>query len=452
MLGMHLAGVALAQQPEQETFSLEECIEYAIRNNVNVKNQQLNRQIAQAQVNETLGVGLPQISGSAGLSYNIVTPQMQLPNFGVDPETGGLRALPGEFNVIPAGPDYSGNLGITVNQMIFDGSYFIGIKAAKVYKDLAEKDFVKATVDVAEGVSLAYYGTLVAKERLELLKINLDRLESLYRETKAMSAQGFAETIDVQRVQVNLNNIRTEYQNVQRSYGINIQMLKFQMGLPLTQEIALDGNINDFNLDEDVTFLSEVEVGNRIEYQQLRVNRELSDLEVRNIRVQYYPKVNAFFNHGYRLGTSNRSEVFDFNTGWFASGTTVGLSLDVPIFDGLIKANRIKRTSLVREQIDNQLQNLENSIQIEVVQAKINLQNSLQSLQAQEENIELAQEVFRVAKIKYQEGVGSNLEVIEAENAFKTAETNYFNSLYNALVARVAYQKATGTLLSSNQN
>ena len=356
-----------------------------------------------------------------------------------------LEAVPGEFNTIPSGPDFGGSLGISVNQLIFDGSYFVGLKASKVYMELADKNMIKASVDVAEGVSLAYYGALVAKERLELLSNNVQRLDSLFRETKIMSEQGFAEVIDVQRIQVNLNNSRTEFQNVQRSYEINLYMLKFQMGMPVQNEINLSQEINDFNLS-DISFSSDVEADRRIEYQQLSVNRELADLEVQNNKVQYLPKLNAYFNHGYRLGTSQRGEIFDFSNSWFSGGTTVGLNLEVPIFDGLIKANRIRRTTLVREQVDNQLQNIENSIQLEIQQAQVNLQNSLQSLQAQQENIELAQEVFRVAKIKYQEGVGSNLEVTEAENAFKISETNYFNALYNALVARTAYKKATGTL------
>ncbi len=461
--GLHLAGGAFAQQ-QQESFTLEECIEYAIQNNVNVKNEALNRQIAQAQVGETLSQGLPQISASGEFTYNVAVPTSFIPARFQDPTAPEDLYFPVRFGI-----PYQANGSVRLTQLLFDGSYFVGLQAAKVYKSLAEKGQKRAEIDVAEGVSLAYYGALVAEARSNLLNANIQRLDSLYRETKAMNEQGFAEIIDVQRVKVNLNNVRTEFDNVQRSLGINLSMLKFQMGVPQSTPITLTQSIDDFSLSEDYTNPDNFSYAQRIEYQQLQVNEELASLEIRNNQAQYLPRLSAFANFGYNAGRAefkglfretpdivNRNPdtgettIIDANT-WneFAS---VGLNLTVPIFDGMLKANRIKRGRLERQQVQNQLVNLGNSIDLEIERARVEMQNSIQSLASQRENMELAQEVYRVSKIKYQEGVGSNLEVIEAENAFKTAETNYFNSLYNALVARVSYRKATGSLLNNNNN
>lgn len=446
----------MAQNADPEAFTLEECIEFAIQHNANVKNERVNRNIAKAQIGEIRAQGLPQISGTADLTNNLEIPVSFLP--------GALAGMP-EVDYVPVafGVPWQSTASLSVNQMIFNGSYFVGLQAAKVYKDLAEKGERRAEIDVAEGVSLAYFGAIVAEERLALLKNNLQRLDTLHRETQAMYQNGFAEAIDVQRVQVNLNNLRTQHDNVKRSLEVNKNALKFQMGMRLDREINLAQSITDFNLKEAVAESNDFQYDERIEYQQLQINRELSRFDIKNNKVQYYPTLNAFANVGWNAGRPRLRELFeptedfprtDQNTGettminastWnrYAS---VGVRLNVPIFDGLLKANRIRRTKLALEQVENQIQHLENSIDLELNQTQINLQNSLQSLAAQEENMKLAQEVFRVTKIKYQQGVGSNLEVIEAENAFKEAETNYFNALYEALVARISYQKATGTL------
>lgn len=445
---------AFAQEKEDRSFTLEESIKFAIQHNVNIKNERLNQGIAKAQVRETLAQGLPQISGSADLTHNLEIPVSFLP--------GAIVGVPeAEYVPVQFGVPWQSGASIRLDQMIFNGSYFIGLRAAKVFKELAEKTQTKAEIDVAEAVSLAYFGALVAEDRLELLKNNYQRLDSLYRETKIMYDNGFVEAIDVQRIKVNLNNTRTEYENVQRSLGINLSALKFQMGIPVNSEIILAENIEDFDPVSSESFRNGFDYRNRIEYQQLQINRELAELEVKNNVAQYYPSLNAFANFGYNAGKPSLRALFeptpDIQTTRNDQPVTleghtwnpyasIGLSLRVPIFDGLLKANRVRRTKLQKEQVEAQIQNLENGIDLEIQQAEVNYENSVASLAVQEENMELAQEVFRVAKIKYQEGVGSNLEVIEAENAYKTAETNYYNALYNALVARVAYQKATGTL------
>ena len=444
-----------AQELAKRVFTLQEAINYAIENNASVKNERLNEGIAQAQVKETLAQGLPQINGSGNLTYNAKVPTSFLPVSAFDPEAPADAYRPVQFGI-----PYQSTVSVNATQLIFSGAYFVGLQAAKVFKELAERNSQKAAIDVAEGVALAYYGALVAEERLELLQANLQRLDTLYRETQAMNQNGFVEAIDVQRLKVNLNNLRTEYENVQRSLALNISALKFQMGIPMSQEIEIAETIQDFKVEklasEDFT-----EYQRRIEYGQLETTRKLAALDIKQTRMQYLPTLSAFGNIGYNAGKPEFGQLFQETPDFFVEVNqaqvlveahtwnqfaAVGINLNVPIFDGFLKANTIRRKKLIAEQVDLQIRNLENAIDLEVEQARITLQNSLQSLETQQENMELAQEVFRVSKIKYQEGVGSNLEVVEAENALKTAETNYYQSLYNALVARVGYNKATGTL------
>lgn len=441
----------MTQEEASNSFTLEECIEYAMQHNANAKNERLNTSIAKAQIGETRAQGLPQINGSGELNANIEIPVQFLP--------GSFLGMPEvEYAPVQFGVPFQGNMSISASQLLFDGSYFVGLQAAKVYRELAEKGARRAEIDVAEGVSLAYFGAIVARERLDLLRTNLQRLDSLHRETQAMYQNGFAEAIDVQRVRVNLNNVRTQYENVQRSLAVNLNALKFQMGMKLDREIELEQSINDFSIRYDELSDDSFTYEDRIEYQQMQVNRNLSKLNVRNIQSQYLPRLSAFGNVGWIAGKPTFAGLFQptenivtsegqvLNAHTWNRFMAVGLRMQVSIFDGLLKASSIRRARLELEQLENQFVNLENSIDLEINQAFTDLQNSRQNLAAQQENMELAREVFRVTKIKYQQGVGSNLEVIEAENAFKEAETNYFNALYEALVAKVSYQKANGTL------
>lgn len=462
------ASVVSAQEQEQNkrVFTLQEAIAHAVENNVSVKNELLNEGIATAQVKETVAQGLPQINGSLNYTNNLEVQIQYLPDFispsvyGVLETEGLVEANPNRFSggYFPAqfGTPHAASAAITVNQLLFNGSYFVGLRASKVFKELSNKNVKKANIDVAEAVALAYYGALVANERLELLEANLQRLDTLYEETVIMNENGFVEAIDVQRLKVNLNNLRTEYENVERSLVLNLAALKFQMGLPVQQEIELKESISDFEI-ESMLPNDDIDHSQRIEYQQLIVTRELAELDIKNTRVQYYPTLSAFGNIGYNAGKANFESLFKETPDIEVEGeivpthtwnrfASVGINLNVPIFDGFLKANTIRRKKLLAEQVDNQMRNLENAIDLEVEQSRINLQNNLQSLETQQENMALAEEVFRVTKIKYQQGVGSNLEVVEAENALKTAETNYYQALYNALVARVTYDKATGTL------
>lgn len=464
-----------AQQPAPtQTFTLEESIAFALKHNVQVKNERLNLGIAKAQIGETTAQGLPQINGSVNYTNNLTVQQQFLPDFispavyGVLEQENLVASDPNrQFGIFGAafGTPHTANASLSVSQLIFNGSYFVGLRAAKVFRELTEKNLQKAEIDVAEGVALAYYGALVAEERLRLLEANVDRLDSVLVETQALYEAGFAEEIGVKRIRVNLNNLKTEYENVQRALAINLSALKFQMGIPMEEEIAVAGDLRSFDIDRELLLPQDFTYSDRIEYKQLQVNKELAELDVKNNKVQYYPTITAFGNFGYNAGKPNfqdlfeetpdtertndegTTEIIEQNT-WndFAS---IGVTMNIPIFDGLAKANRIRRTKLVVEQVQNQLDNLENAIDLELEQARINLENNLQSLKMQEENMQLAQEVAQVARIKYQEGVGSSLEVVEAENQFKAAESNYYNALYNALVARVNFQKASGTLLTN---
>ncbi|MEM9982492.1 MAG: TolC family protein, partial [Bacteroidota bacterium] len=344
------------------------------------------------------------------------------------------------------GVAYSGTAGINVNQMIFNGSYFVGLQAARTYQELSVRNKEATKIEINANVSKAYFSVLVSQERLELLDKNLARLDSSVRETRALYENGFAEKLDVDRLEVSYNNLKLEEDNTQRLYDLSIELLKFQMGMPVKQSLTIQGEISDYELLQ----VSDAEIApvyeNRIEYNLLETNETLLQLDLKNQRTNYLPNLSAFFTFGYNTGTNEFDALFDFGNSWFQYGV-VGLRLNIPFFDGGQREYKIQQAKLEMKKMEIDRENLENSIDFESKQAQINYRNAVTSLTTQKENMELAQEVLRVTRIKYVEGVGSNLEVVDAETSYKEAETNYYSALYDALVAKVDLQKALGNLV-----
>ncbi|WP_226388964.1 TolC family protein [Penaeicola halotolerans] len=441
VLGALLFFAVAGVQAQQKPMTLEECVTYALSNNINVQNAQLETLASKATVGETRAQGLPQISATIDFTRNLLIPRVFLPANIFDPS-----APEGETAAAKFGVDYQGNMVVSVSQLIFDGSYFVGLRAAATYRELADWDKVRTEIETIETVRKAYYSVLVNEERLELLNKNVSRLDTLLKETKAMYANGFAEKIDVSRIQVQYNNIKVERDNVAELQGISIQLLKLQMGMPLVEEIQLVGSLSDFigEIDYAIDATAEVNYNDRVEYKLNATNLELADLDLKNNQVQYMPKLNAFGNWGRNTGTDDFSRLWQ-NDSWF-SNSAVGLSLNIPIFDGLAKSYRVQKNRIQINQLENQRRFLEDNIQLEIRQARQSLKNSLAKLEAQKENRDLANEVFRVTKAKYQQGVGSNFELVEAETSLKEAETNYFAAIYDALIAQVELEKALGTL------
>jgi outer membrane protein TolC len=473
------------------SLSLQQAIDYALENKSTLQSQRINEQLAKARIGEIKAAGLPQINANAALTDNFKL-QRSLVDFGAF--AGGPGTLngatltpqqlasvnsgqtvilaPNYTEVESTGPQpiafglrYAGSAAASASQLLFNGSYLLGLKAAKVYQQLSVKQTVQSEIEVVEQVSKAYYSTLVARERLALLARNIERLDTLLYQTNETYKQGFVEKLDVDRLQVQLNNLKIEQQNAQRLIDLSVALLKFQMGLDQRQPLQLTDALNAAVLDAERDKLksagSEFDYSRRIEYSVLETQRDLAVLDIRNRRVGYLPTLNLTAAYGFTGSDPRLGGLLDFrgpnstylspsgrailNQNWFGFGN-VGLALNIPIFDGFQKKFSIQQGRLALEQVNKGFTTLQQSIDLERRQGETTLQNSLDVLANQKANLDLATNVARVAKIKFQEGVGSNLEVITAETDLRQAQTNYYSSLYDALVAKVDFDKAAGTL------
>lgn len=436
-----LVFASIAPAFSQRQMSLEECISYAITNNPSIKSAKSAISESEAKVSEYLATGFPQVSASADLGDNYIIPTSFLPAQVFDP-----TAPEGEFIGVQFGTQYTGRASIELNQMIFNGSYFVGLKAAKTYTELSKKESISSEIDVVAAVKKAYYSVLVNQERHSLVIKNYQRLDSLLRQTKIMYENGFAEKIDVNRIQVQFNNIAQTFKNSQTGLEVSVKLLKFQMGMPMGEQITPTDNIQSLKFEVlSENFGSDFNYNDRIEYSKLEVNKALVELDIKNTRVQYLPSIDFYGNYGASYGTSVFSNFVAFGENWRTLGA-YGLRLQMPIFDGLRKSKVVQQKKQQLSQVTYAQDLVKNQIDLEQQQLSLQFTNYLDALKTQEENMKLAEEVYNVTVIKYQQGVGSNIEVIDADADYKQAQTNYFSALYDALIATVDLEKAYGKL------
>ena len=432
--------ISFTSLSQEKILSLNDCIELAIENNENLKNSKLEERISKALSKEYLSIGFPQINFDGGLQYNHDVPKslIDISRF--------MPGVPeGTEQEVQFGQTYDGRVDLFVNQMIFNGSYFVGLSAARELVRLSEKLSERNEIDINESVQKAFYTVLNTKSRIDLVEANLNRLNTLLGQTKELYTNGFIEKLDVDRIQVAYNNLKSEKIKADRFYKLSKEVLNFQIGLPVGTDIELTGDLTEEVIKNFNYSLDDFDYSKRIEYSILQTDKNLKFYDLKNNRSQYLPQIYANYNYGYNTSSSNYDLFFDSNR-WKSFGT-VGLKIIVPIFDGFLKRSKINQSKYKIEQVENQMMFLERSINLQINQSISNYENTKESLLISKQNLELAQNVYLATEKKYKEGVGSNLEVIDSNNSLKIAQNQYYNSLYESIIASIDIKKTLGTLL-----
>lgn len=424
---------------DNTTMSLDECLQMALSNNENLKNSLLEENVSRMTSREYLSVGFPQISFETGLKYNF---EIQKSLIDISKFMPGVPE--GTEQEVSFGQKYDGIMDLGISQMIFNGSYFVGLAASKALIELSEKQSFRAKNDLIESVKKAYYVVLNTKERLILVNSNLERIKSLLNDTEILYKNGFVEKLDVDRIKVSYNNLNAEKIKADRLYDLSLSVLKFQIGYPVNDKLSVKGSIEDVTLSVNDYDIQSFEYSDRIEHSILNTNKRLKSYDLKNNRSQFLPQIYANLNYGYNTSSSEYDLFFNSNR-WKNYGT-VGLQIIVPIFDGFNKRSKINRSKIVVQQVENQIKFLERSIDLQINQNFIELKNAIQSLNISKENLVLANEVYNVSEKKYKEGVGSNLEVLDSNNSLKTAQTNYYNAYYQAIISKINLDKTLGIL------
>lgn len=424
-----------AQTNTKNTFTIQQCVEYAKKNNAQVKNALLNVQI-QNQINRGItAAALPMVSANSGVTNYLNIPTSLLP--------GQIFGQPaGTYIPVQFGTKYNANAGFQLNQLLFDGQVFIGLQARTTSIEFQKKN-VEVTEEIIKvNVYKIYYQLVISNTQIELLNANIARIEKLLHDVNGMYKNGFAEKLDVDKLLVQQSNLQTEKQKALNNIEIGYLGLKTLMGMPVKDELVLIDKISD---DEIKTGLFDTgyQYNERKEFQYLSIAKKLNEFNIKRYQLSYYPTLSLTGSYS----KNAQRNTFDFfgRGDWFTT-SYLGLNIAIPIFDGFNKDSKIKQSRLELQQTQNNINNLKLSIDSDVEQAKIKFRSAIATMDFQKKNMLLAESVYNQTKKKYEAGVGSNTEITTAQTDLITAQTNYINGMYDAVVAKVDYNKAIGKL------
>jgi outer membrane protein len=432
---MLLAVAAMPSSAQGDTLrlTLESATDYALKNSGQIEIARLEVQKSEKHAKAYLADGLPQLNGSVQYTNYPALPVQLIP-------AEFIGGQPGEFFEVQFGLPHNLTASVNLSQMVFDTRYFLGLKASRMLVDLSERQLERKEYETRHQVEQAYYNVMLAEEMLAMLDRNISVAVKLRDETKALNEAGFVEAIEVDRVQLALNNLNTQRQSVVRNIALAYGLLKFQMGMDITAVVKVTESIETYPVKEPALLEAQTEFQARTDYSLLDMQENLTEVNIKNIRSGYYP--NAYLFGTLQANAQRNSFNFtDADAPWFGAVFT-GITLNIPIWDSQRRANQIQQQRLEVMQIRRQKQDLRQAIGLELLQARDQYRDALEALESEEANLVLAERIFDVATRKYNEGVGSSLELTSAQSTLYQTQSAYIGTLHRLLLARADLRKA----------
>lgn len=422
---------------EIHSFSVQQAVDYAKQNSVQVKNALLDVKIQEQTNREVTGTAYPQLSASGSYTYNLKLPVSLVP-------AQFFGGAPGTFAEIEFGLKHNVTGGLNLSQILFDGQVFVGLQARKTLIDFQRKNVEVTEEAINANIQKVYYQLVVSKTQVELLDANIDLLNKLLHDTKVMFDNGFAEKVSIDRVSVQVANLETEKSNVLTQVQNGYLGLKVLMGMPVNDSLRLTDTLTDEQLKAGLADLGgSFNYSQRKDYQYADLGVRLGEYDVKRYKLAKIPTVK--FN-GYYNQNAQRNKFDFFGKGDWFDISALTLSVNIPIFSGFSANARIDRAKLSLQQSQNMREALKLNIDNEIQSARNNFNSAIANLDYQKKNMQLAETVYNQTKKKFEIGTGAQTDITQAQTDMKTAQTNYINAVYNAIIARIDYMKATGKL------
>lgn len=438
LLSYLITGTFLQAQPvTKHEFSVQQCVEYARKNNAQVKNALLAVEIQEQTNRGVTSAALPSVTGS----FN-TTSYIDIPTTLVPAQFFGGPA--GTYEAVQFGTKYTGSASMQLQQTLFDGQVFIGLKARSVAMAYQRKAADVTEESIRVNVYKIYYQLVVSKVQIDILDANISRLGKLKHDASEMYKNGFAEKLDVDKLDVQIANLETQKKQALNSIDIGYLGLKTLLGMPVKDSLILTDKITEDEIKNDVlTDTAALDYTKRNEFQYLQLLRKLGEFNIKRYQLGYLPVLSVTGSYSKQ---AQRAKFDFFSKGdWFTT-SYIGLNMSIPIFDGFNKDSKIKQSRFELQQTVNNIDNLKLSIDNDVEQARLKFTNAIGTMDYQKKNMSLAENVYSQTQKKFQAGVGSNTETAAAQTDLITAQTNYINAMYDAIIARIDYLKATGSL------
>jgi len=419
------------------SLTLAEAQDYAVKNSYNVKNAQFDLEMARKKIKENLSYGFPQIDANLDYTYYIALPTSLIPGEFIGDTVN-------EFTEIQFGTKNNLSGGITLNQLIFDGRYFIGLEYAKILEQISEESLEKSTEDIKVSVTTTYFNILVGEAAINILDSTLIILEKTRFETGEMYKEGFAEKTDYDQLTLTVTDIQNSINSLKRQNEIGYKLMNYQLGIDLGQQVILTETLDQLIEKATLSALldQQFNLEQHVDYRMISSQEKMKYLSLRNEKAAYYPTLNGFL---FLTENAQRNQ-FDFtdpDEPWFLTSAT-GFSMKVPILSSGYRKSRVSQAQLDLEKIRNTKVQVAQGLELTTTQSRIEFQTTLENYIRDKQNVALSLEIYKRTLAKFNEGLATSVELTQQHNQFFDSERKYFQTVLSLLEAKNRLDKALG--------
>lgn len=426
-------------------FTLEEAIDYGLENNYQSQIAEKDVDIALKQKWEIIAQGLPQISGAVDYQNYLKQPVTLLPA----EITGGQ---PGTFTPVTFGTKQSMNATGTWNQLIFDGSYIVGIQSVKTLLQISKNAKTKTDLEIKKAIISAYGNVLLAEESVEIFEKNVESLQKNYNDTQKIYENGLAEQEDVEQLEITLLGLRNNLSRSVRMRDIAYEMLNLSLGIPVENKVSLTDDLDELAMKYyDLSLLSkEIPVEENIDYRIAKNSAESAEIQVKLQKAKALPTLTGFVNYGYQ-GFSQKFTFFSSNQDYFGQ-SVLGVSLNIPIFSSGMRSSQTQQREIEYEQALLDLERTENEVKRQINMAKSDYEFSIENYQNAVRNLELAERIENKNQIKFFEGIASSFELTEAQRQLYSAQQEYLQAMLDVITTKADLENLLDTRTYNDEN
>ena len=425
---------------ESYALSLQEAITYGLENSYDAKNALTDVEIALKQKWEVIAQGLPQISGEVTYQNQFIQPTSFIPAVVFDPS-----ADPGDFIPVQFSQKQSASAVATWNQLIFDGSYIVGVQSAKTLLQISENAKVKTDLEVKQAIIEAYGNVLLAQESVAILQKNIETVNKNLNDTQKIFENGLGEEEDVEQLQITALGLETQLNNTVRQLAIAYDMLKLTLGIPIDSKLMVTDELEDLTMQYyDLNLLTQdINPEQNIDYRIAQDQTNLAETEVKLEKSKALPRLSAYLNYG-AAGASNSFTFLSDEQRYFEQ-SILGVSLTVPIFSSGMRAAKTAQKELAYQQSLEDLERARNQVKLQIATARNDYQFALDNFATQEKNLDLVERIENKNSIKFFEGIASSFELSEAQTQLYQAQQDYLQAMYDVIANKAALEKVLDT-------
>jgi len=438
--GVLVLGVAAEEVDSPRSFTLEEVQEYALKHSRDAHAARIDVDRARRKVWETTAVGLPQVDAAVSYQYYPNIPTTLLPAQIFDPD-----AAPGTFSELQFGTTHNARLDVTASQLLFQGSYLVGLRASRVYLQLSRDQLDRAEVDIKETVARTYFLILLSERSREILQTSLENLRKTLWETRELYKAGFTEDTDVDQIQLSVTELQNQVKSTDVQIRITYNLLKYQMGFDLNEVIVLADNLDSILslIDDQDLVTSHLELDQHVDFRSMKTRARAQALLLSQALSAYLPSISAYVTQSYNA----QRNAFDFfNRGkWFTS-TVIGLNIQVPIWSSGKRRAQVQQARLDLKKARLDVEHTARGLQMGLMQARADFVNARDKRESIGDNVALARRIFSKTRERFQNGTATSLELTQAHNQYLQSESGFTAAVVDLLNAKLALERALNRL------